>query len=77
MTRRTFLTLMGAGLQANAAQDIYAASAAQNNREYFPLTSGQSVGLINNLPGAAEVIRNIINEANVALSNLNKNIRVQ
>ena len=62
-------------LQANAAQDIYAAAAAQNNREYFPLTSGQSVGLINDLPAAGEVVDNIIREALEALSSMNQRIR--
>lgn len=54
-------------LQANAAQDVYAASAAQGSADYFPLTAGQSVGLIHDLPGAAEVVTALVEEARAAL----------
>lgn len=63
-------------LQANAAQDIYAAAAEQNNREYFPLTAGQSVGLIDDLPAAGEVVHKIIREARETLSSLKQQIRL-
>jgi nitronate monooxygenase len=54
-------------VQANAAQDVYGAAAAQGNPEYFPLIAGQSAGLINDLPGAAEVVRTIVAEARAAM----------
>jgi nitronate monooxygenase len=54
-------------LQHAAAQDIYAAATAQQNREYIPMHAGQSVGLVHDLPGAAEVVENLVREAREAL----------
>ena len=50
-------------VQRNAADDIFAAAARLNEREYFPMWSGQSVGLIHDLPGAGEVVHAIVDEA--------------
>jgi nitronate monooxygenase len=55
-------------LQANAADDIYRAAAAAGNAEYFPMWSGQSVGLIDDLPGAAEIVAAIVREADQAIA---------
>jgi hypothetical protein len=55
-------------VQANAAQDVYNAAATQGNPEYFPLIAGQSTGLIDDLPGAAEVVRSLVAEARTAVS---------
>jgi nitronate monooxygenase len=55
-------------LQSSTAQDVYAASAAQGNRDYFPLLAGQSSGLIRNLPGAAEVVASLVAETGSALA---------
>jgi len=63
-------------LQSHAAQDIVAAAAQQQNREYFPMWSGQSVGLIHDLPGAAEVVESIVGEARAALRALNERVRL-
>lgn len=49
------------------AGDIYRQAAAQGNPDYFPLWSGQSVGLIHDLPAAAEVIESTIQEARTLL----------
>ena len=49
--------------QENAARDIYEEAAAQGSQDYFPMWAGQSVGLIHNLPGAAEVVEMTIREA--------------
>jgi nitronate monooxygenase len=65
-------------LQARAAEDIYAASAGVGNREYFPLWAGQSAGLIADtdpsapgvMPGAADVLRTIVEEAEATLAKL-------
>jgi hypothetical protein len=37
------------------------------DREYYPMWAGQSVGLIGDLPGAGEVVRRIVAEAEAAL----------
>ncbi len=50
-------------LQRNAAQDVYIAAAMQGDREHFPMLAGQSLGLIHDLPGAGDVVRTLIDEA--------------
>lgn len=54
-------------VQRNAANDIYAAALKQGDGEYYPMWAGQSVGLIHNLPGAAEVVEMTIREARALL----------
>ena len=49
------------------AADIYREAVAKEHRDYFPLVAGQSVGLINNLPTAAEVVDSVIREARAVL----------
>ncbi len=49
--------------QASAAKDIYDRAAQERNPDYFPMLAGQSVGLIHNLPGAAEVVESVVREA--------------
>jgi nitronate monooxygenase len=63
-------------LQSAIALDIYAASAKQADGEYFPMFAGQSVGLIHNLPGAAEVVETIVREARDVLAILSKRIQL-
>ena len=63
-------------VQARAAMDVYAESAKQQTGEYFPMHTGQSVGLIHNLPGAAEVVREIVREARAVLAALPGRVRV-
>lgn len=50
-----------------AAADIYREAAAKDDRDHFPLVAGQSVGLIDDLPTAAEVMETIIREAQAVL----------
>jgi nitronate monooxygenase len=57
-------------LQSSAADDVYRAAAALGNPEYYPMWSGQSVGLVHNLPGAAEIVEAIVREAQQALASL-------
>lgn len=54
-------------LQSSAAQDVYAASAAQGKRDSFPLLAGQSSGLIRDVPAAADVLRALVEETRAAL----------
>ena len=49
------------------AADIYREAVARDHRDYFPLVAGQSVGLINNLPTAVEVVESVIREARTVL----------
>jgi nitronate monooxygenase len=50
-----------------AAADIYREAAAKDRGDHFPLVAGQSVGLINNLPTAAEVMENVLRETQTVL----------
>lgn len=50
-------------LQSALEQPIWMAAAKSNRPEYFPLYAGQSVGVIRDLPGAADVVRSMIAEA--------------
>jgi nitronate monooxygenase len=49
------------------ASDIYREATGQGNADYLPLWGGQSVGVIHDLPGAAEVIETTIREARALL----------
>jgi nitronate monooxygenase len=63
-------------VQARAAMDIYAESTKQQTGEYFPMHAGQSLGLIHNLPGAGDVVREIVREARAVLAALPGRVRV-
>jgi nitronate monooxygenase len=49
------------------AADIYRQAVAKDRRDAFQLVAGQSVGLINNLPTAAEVVESVIREARAVM----------
>jgi nitronate monooxygenase len=55
-------------LQGVIARDVYDAAAAKQDGEYFPMWAGQSVGLIRDLPGAADVVEAIIREARAVIA---------
>jgi nitronate monooxygenase len=50
-------------LQSNAAEDIFKAAAARADAQYFPMPAGESAGLIVDMPSAADVVRDIVREA--------------
>jgi nitronate monooxygenase len=49
------------------ATDIYREATVQGNVDYLPLWGGQGMGVIHDLPGAAEVIETTIREARALL----------
>ena len=53
------------------------AAVARAGGEYFPMYSGQSAGLIHDLPGAGEVVESIIREACAVMAALPRRIRVR
>jgi nitronate monooxygenase len=57
-------------LQASLQQDIWAKAAHDRNGDYFPMYAGQSVGVIRDLPGAADVVAAIMKEAAAVLKGL-------
>jgi len=73
--RNTFTTEYGAPalpgyVQSRAARDIFEAAAARKDGEYYPMWAGQSVGLIHDLPAAAEVVLAVVDEARAVLKSL-------
>jgi len=57
-------------VQRTAASDVYLASLKRQDPDYYPMMTGQSVGLINDLPGAADVVEAIVREARAILDRL-------
>jgi nitronate monooxygenase len=62
-------------LQTRAAQDIVEEARRRGDGEYFPLLAGQGVGLVRDLPGAAEVVETIVREARTVLAGLPRRVR--
>jgi len=63
-------------LQIGAAQDVFEEARRRGDGEYFPMLSGQGVGLVRDLPGAAEVVEAIVREARVVLAGLPRRVRL-
>jgi NAD(P)H-dependent flavin oxidoreductase YrpB (nitropropane dioxygenase family) len=63
-------------VQRSAAGDVYLAALKQGVPEYYPMMAGQSVGLINDLPGAADVVETIVREAREVLAALGQRVQV-
>ena len=59
-------------LQSRAAQDIFGHAAKGADPTWFPMPTGQSVGLVHDLPGAAEVVERIVREARAVLDALGR-----
>ena len=57
-------------VQRNAASDVYTAALKQSEPDYYPIMAGQSVGLINDLPGAGEVVERVVREAREVLKRI-------
>ncbi|MFO0997961.1 MAG: nitronate monooxygenase family protein [Alphaproteobacteria bacterium] len=57
-------------VQSNAAEDIKAKAVETNNPDYYALYAGQGVGLIDDLPGAGDVVQSIMREASAVLGRL-------
>ena len=57
-------------LQSGAAEDIFRAAAARADARYAPMPAGESAGLIDDLPSAADVVRHIAAEADRVVHSL-------
>jgi NAD(P)H-dependent flavin oxidoreductase YrpB (nitropropane dioxygenase family) len=64
-------------LQTRAASDVFEEAGRRADGQYFPMLSGQGVGLVRDLPGAGEVVETIVREARVVLSTLPRRVRLQ
>jgi NAD(P)H-dependent flavin oxidoreductase YrpB (nitropropane dioxygenase family) len=63
-------------LQARAAQDVVEEARRRADGGYFPMLSGQGVGLVRDLPGAGEVVEKIVREARTVLAGLPRRVRL-
>jgi nitronate monooxygenase len=61
--------------QTRAAQDIFSEGTRRQDVAWVPLTTGQSAGLIHDLPGAGEVVETIVREARGVLEALATRVR--
>jgi nitronate monooxygenase len=59
--------VLPAMLQSNAAEDIFKAAAQRGDAQYFPMPAGESAGLIDDKPSAADVVRAIAREADAVV----------
>jgi hypothetical protein len=57
-------------VQTRFAQDIFDEAAKREDPTWLPLATGQSAGLVHDLPGAADVVERIVREAHAALARL-------
>jgi nitronate monooxygenase len=57
-------------LQYDAARDIVEDAARRGDGDYFPQYAGESLGLVHDLPSAADVVQRLVEEAVAALARL-------
>jgi nitronate monooxygenase len=62
-------------LQTRAAQDVVEEARRRGDGDYFPMLAGQGVGLVRDLPGAAEVVEAVVREARIVLAGLPRRAR--
>ena len=62
-------------IQQLAARDITATAAAQGDGRFYPLYAGQGVGMIRDLPGAADIVYATIREAQGVMAALPRRVR--
>ncbi len=62
-------------LQSRAAQDVVEEARRRGEGDYFPMLAGQGVGLVRDLPGAGEVVENVVREACTVLAALPRRVR--
>jgi nitronate monooxygenase len=64
--------VLPAQVQNRFAQDIFDDANKRQQPEWFPLATGQSAGLIRDLPRAAEIVERIMREAENVLTHLTR-----
>ena len=63
-------------VQSRMARDIFAAARERKEPAYFPMWAGQGVGLIDDLPAAADVVRAVVEEARAMMASLPTQVRL-
>jgi nitronate monooxygenase len=64
-------------VQQAIAGDITAAAAKRGMGEFYPMYAGQGLGMIRDVPGAAEVVQGVVSEAEQALGQLAQRVRAR
>jgi nitronate monooxygenase len=59
-------------VQSQAAGDIFRDAARREDPAWLPMATGQSAGLVRDLPGAADVVASIVREARAVLEGLGR-----
>jgi nitronate monooxygenase len=62
-------------LQLNANNDVLAKALNATDRNFYPLWAGQGVGLVKAVQPAADVLQELVREAEAALRELNDRVR--
>jgi nitronate monooxygenase len=57
-------------VQTSATRDIVAAAAAKKDADYYPMWAGQGLGMIRDIPPAAEIMSALVRESEEALTSL-------
>lgn len=59
-------------LQSSAAEEIFKRAGERGDAAYFPMPAGESAGLISDLPSAADVVSNLVAEAERTIKELGR-----
>ena len=62
--------VLPAVMQQLAGRDIFEAAGQQQASSFYPRYAGQGVGMIENSPNAAEIVRAVVREARAALGEM-------
>ena len=68
--------VLPAYVQSRAARDITTAAAERQDPHYYPMWSGQGVGMIHDIPDAAAVVQSIVREARDILGALPRRVQL-
>lgn len=62
-------------LQSSVARDVVVAASERADSEYYPMWAGQGIGMIKDLPAAADVMAALIRESGEAFVSMNPRLR--
>lgn len=62
-------------LQSSVVRDVVASAAERHDGEFYPMWAGQGIGMIRNLPAAADVLAALVRESDEALASMNSRLR--
>ena len=62
-------------VQSSLVRDVVAAAAERRDAEYYPMWAGQGIGVIRDLPGAADVMATLVRESGEAFASMSARVR--